>query len=161
MRPALAYAVLMYLLTALQAAWPSFAFVGGTKPDLLIIAAIGIGLSRGPVPGLVAGLAAGFLASVVETGPIGALVVSSMGVGYLSGRLRGRLYAESVPVAALVCALGALLAEIVRLLIAPPPDPASLLVSGPARVGFALVLGPVLYLLLKAVNRRWPLRPEE
>ena len=161
MRPVLLYAAMMVLLAACQEAWPQYAFLWQTKPELVLMLAAGIGLSRGPAAGVGAGFFAGWLPAALAGAGVGSYLVTRMLAGYVAGSLRGRLFADRLRVAALVCAGAAVLADVGRLILAPPLDIVQWLLSLFANVLYSLALGPVIYVPLRAIARQWPLRAEE
>ena len=79
-------AVLLLAAVLLPSAWPA----GAPRPDLLVLVVAAAALARGPVTGLLVGLAAGWLVDLVPPGaePLGAGAFTYAAVGALLGSLR-------------------------------------------------------------------------
>ncbi len=86
MRSVVVRAGLLLAAVLLPSAWPS----GAPRPDLLVLVVAAAALSRGPLTGLVVGLAAGWLVDLVPPGaaPLGAGALTYAAVGALVGALR-------------------------------------------------------------------------
>ena len=114
--------VLLLGCASLEDAWPFWLRIGGGPPFLVVAAVACIGLVRGAVDGCLAGLVGALLLGGATHTPLGGLFLGFMAVGTLAGLLRGTLFAERLPVAVLIAALGVTVASIVRMIFVPPPE---------------------------------------
>jgi hypothetical protein len=116
------------LLVAWQSAWPRWACLLGARPDLSIALVICVGMLRGPVAGAWTGLALGLLGSSLDaaaagTGggaPMGGLMLSHIGAGYIAGLLRAGMLADRPPVAGLVALVAVPVTRLVEMVFVPP-----------------------------------------
>jgi len=151
----------MVVAAALQEAWPQYAFIWDTKPELLLVLAANIGLARGAAQGLAAGFFAGLFSASLAGSGMGSYLLTRMLAGYVAGVLRRRLFTERLRVAAFVCAGTTLTAEVLRMIMAPPLDALQWVRSLSVVVLFSFVLGPLVYFPVRAIARQWPHRAEE
>lgn len=142
---------LLLVAVLLPSAWPA----GAARPDLLVLVVAAAALSRGPLTGVLVGLAAGWLVDLVPPGaePLGAGALTYAATGALLGALRG--YAVVSPLAPwLLTVLGSALVLGVRWLSsaagAGRATGADLLWTWGVTAALAVVLVPVL----RAVERR-------
>lgn len=84
----------LLLATALQLMIGSHLRIAGVVPDLLLVATVTMALAAGPSAGAGAGFAAGMLADLIGSGPIGVSMLVMSVVGYLAGSLQASLFAE-------------------------------------------------------------------
>jgi len=152
--------LLLLVLAAAQVTWPTWLRLSGQPPCLVLAAVISLGLTCGGPGGLTAGFVGAFLWAAVADLPMGNLFVSYMGLGFLAGTMRGRMFSDRLSLAAILVAAGVILAAIVSLLLAPPPSPQSWIAAVGARaVATALATIPI-YPLVRWLSQYYPL-PEE
>lgn len=157
MIPAIAHAVAIILAAALQRVWPAPLRVAGVGPDFALILVACIGITRGPVAGCAAGLLAGFLvAAATGTGAYGAVLVSHMAVGFLTGQARGRLFVDHVVAALVVVLLATVLGAFIHLVVSPPSQFMPWLAGAAIGAVYNTLISPMAYLYARAVNLRWP-----
>ena len=152
MTPAIAHAVAIILAAALQRAWPAPLRVADVGPDLALVLVACIGITRGPVAGCAAGLLGGFLvAAATGTGAYGAVLVSHMAVGFLTG-----LFVDHVIAALVVVLLATVLGAFIHLVVSPPSQFMPWLAGAAIGVVYNTLISPMAYLYARAVNLRWP-----
>ncbi|WP_084963019.1 rod shape-determining protein MreD [Thermoactinospora rubra] len=127
---------------------------GGGGPDLVLLAVVGLALTRGPVTGAVIGFCAGLLTDLAPpTAHVaGQYAFVFAAVGFLAGRgVRGMV--PTVVVCVLVAPL--LAAAIGGLIGDPRVTPDVLVRSLPASAVYTLLLAPPTVWLVTRVHRRY------
>ncbi len=152
--------LLLLVLAAAQATWPTWLRLGGEAPSLVLAAVISLGLACGGPGGLTAGFIGAFLWGAIADLPMGNLFVSHMGLGFLAGTMRGRMFSDRMSVAAILVAAGVIVAAITKLLLAPPLSPESWVAVVFARAVFSALLTVPIYPLARWLSQYYPL-PEE
>ncbi|MBU0609416.1 MAG: hypothetical protein KKI08_16135 [Armatimonadetes bacterium] len=152
--------LLLLVLAAAQIAWPTWLRLGGEPPHLVLAAVICLGLTGGAPGGVTAGFIGAFLWGAIADLPMGNLFVSHMGLGFLAGTMRGRMFSDRLSVAAILVAAGVIVAAITKLLLAPPLSPESWVAVVLARAVFSALLTIPVYSLVRWLSRYYPL-PEE
>lgn len=151
---------LLLVLAAAQFTWPTWLRLCGRPPDLVLAAVISLGLTCGGPGGLTAGFLGAFLWGAIADLPMGNLFVSYMGLGFLAGTMRGRMFSDRLSLAAILVAAGVIVAAIINLLLAPPPSPQSWLVVVLARAVLSALATIPIYPLVRVLSQYHPL-PEE
>ena len=155
----LSFALLLVCVSA-QFAWPGWLKLYGQAPDLTLAAVISLGLTTGGSFGAVAGFLGAFLWASVAALPMGNLFISHMGLGFLAGAMRGRMFSDRLSLAMILIAAGVVVAAIVNLLLAPPPNPQAWVSTVLARAVYAALATMVIYPLVRLLARYYP-EPEE
>ncbi|AXH95883.1 rod shape-determining protein MreD [Ornithinimicrobium avium] len=152
---ALLRGLLLLLAVLLPAVWPS----GAPRPDLVVLVVAAAALGRGPLTGLLTGLAGGWLIDLVPPGaePLGAGALAYAAVGAVLGS--ARRYAALSPLVPWVAAVvGSGLVLGVRWVSAAAgagrAEPAELLRTWGVTAVVAVVLVPVLRSLERRVRPR-------
>jgi rod shape-determining protein MreD len=122
---------------------------GGASPDLVVLAVIGVAMTRGPETGAVVGFAAGLLADVMPPTAhlLGQYAFVLAIVGYLAGRGLG---SPATTVMACVAVAPLLAAGLAGLISDPRVTVTTLTEQVPLSIAYTLILSPVLMWL---VNR--------
>lgn len=148
-------ALLLLAAVLAPSAWPS----GAPRPDLVVLVVAAAATARGPLTGLLTGLAGGWLLDLVPPGaePLGAGALTYAAVGALLGATRR--YAALSPLVPWVAAvLGAGLVLGVRWVTAAAgvgrAEPADLLWTWGVTAAVAVVLVPVLGALERRARPR-------
>ena len=152
---ALTFALLLICVAA-QSTWPTWLRLHGQVPDLTLAAVISLGLTTGSLSGLTAGFVGGFLWGSVAGLPLGNLFVSHMGLGFLAGAMRGRMFSDRLLLAVIVVAAGVMVAAVVNLVLAPPPSPQQWVSAVLARAVFSGLLTVPIYALTRFLSRYYP-----
>lgn len=152
--------LLLLACVAAQAAWPSWLRLRDQTPDLALAAVLSIGLTCGGLSGLTAGFLGAFLWGSVASVPMGNLFLSYMGLGFLTGAMRGRMFADRLLLAAILVGAGEIVASVVNLVLAPPPSAQAWVAAVFARALFSALLTIPLYLLMRFLSRYYP-EPED
>jgi len=121
--------LLVVIATALQNTWPGWLLLLGRGPDLVLATVVAVGLAGGPVLGCLAGLVAGMTMAASQSAMFGAFFFTYMTVGILVGLMRGTIFADRVLAAMLIVAVAGPLADMLRMVIAPPAAPQPWLLS--------------------------------
>jgi hypothetical protein len=79
-----------------------------------------------------------------------------MGLGFLAGSLRGRVFSDRVSIAVLLVGVGVVVAALTELLLAPPPGPQRWFVPMLVRAVYSAVAAVPVYLLLRSLARFYP-----
>ena len=143
-----------------QCAWPAGLRVGGQPPNLAVALVISVGLTRGVTEGCWTGLAAGLLVGSLQHLPLGGLFVSHMGLGVLSGLLRGRIFSDRIVVAMLLTFVAVLMANFVELVFYPPPAFLAWLTGNLAQALVSSMVVVVLFAAIRAIVSRFPTSAE-
>jgi rod shape-determining protein MreD len=135
-------------------------FPGGTAPDLVLLVVVAIALTGGPLPGLVAGFAAGLALDLAPPAShaIGAYALVFCVTGYACGRAAGEMDQSAfLPLAAMAlgAACGSVLYTVVGVTFGEPGVTwAAARNVLPPSVAYDVLLSPfVLYLVLRLT--RW------
>ena len=110
------------------AVWVAVAFVGeilvgpwiairGIAPDFAIIALVLLGLAAGPGPATVGGFLLGLVQDLANPGLLGLNALCKTALGFLAGRLRGRLVYGLPVVEGLVLVVAVVAHDVVFLLV--------------------------------------------
>jgi cell shape-determining protein MreD len=145
---------------AAQSTWPTWLRLRGQVPDLALAAVLSIGLTTGGLSGLTAGFLGAFFWASVAGLPMGNLFVSYMGLGFLAGAMRGRMFSDRILLAAILVAAGVIVAAVVSLLLAPPPSPQSWIAVVFNRALYSALLTVPIYSLMRLLARYYP-EPED
>lgn len=156
---ALSGALLLVCVSA-QYVWPNWLELYGQAPDLTLVAVISVGLITGGFSGLVAGFLGAVLWASVAGAPMGNLFISHMGLGFLAGAMRGRMFSDRLSLAMIVIAAGIVVAAITNLLLAPPPNPQAWVSAVLARAVYGALIAVAIYPLVRLLSRYYP-APEE
>ena len=148
--------LLTVLCAAAQTTWPPWLRVHGQVPDLVLGLVVCVGLCTGAQSGFLTGFLGAYFWGAVSSSPWGNLFLSHMGLGFVAGSLRGRVFADRVLVAMLLVALAEVIASLVQLLLAPPPSPQAWLGQLLVRALYSGVLAVPLYLLVRGLARYYP-----
>ncbi|MEN6345844.1 MAG: hypothetical protein ABFE16_11125 [Armatimonadia bacterium] len=154
MQPYVIGILLIWVSTALQAAWPVWLRIGGQAPNVLVAVVACIGLVRGAYDGCLAGLVAALLLGGTCHLPYGGLFVGFMLVGAGAGTLRGSLFAERTLIAVLIATCGALVFGLVRMVFAPPLEFVPAVGGIFASALLTAILAPVVFWLTCLTRRR-------
>jgi len=152
--------VLLLVLAAAQVTWPTWLRLYGHPPDLVLAAVISLGLTSSGPGGLTAGFFGALLWASVADLPMGSLFISHMGLGFLAGTMRGRMFSDRLLLATILVAAGVLVAAVVNLVLAPPPSPQSWFAAALARAVFSGLVTIPIYPLARLLSQYHPL-PEE
>lgn len=103
--------LVVFAAAMLQTVIVSSLVIGGGAPDLLLVVAIVLGLSRGAVPGAVFGFTGGLVVDVVTLGTMGITSLVLTLAGYWAGRYgettgRDRRYAPVIAVGTITLLAG-------------------------------------------------------
>ena len=79
------YVGLLLVLIPLQTTLLQSISVAGIRPDLCLVAVVLIGFTRGPVEGLLMGLALGYVQDLFSAGEIGLNLMSKGAIGLMAG----------------------------------------------------------------------------
>lgn len=153
-------------LVAWQSAWPSWATLGGCRPDLAIALVVCVGMLRGPTAGAWLGLVVALLVSSLQAppvggaggAPLGGLIVSHIAVGTGAWLLRANLLADRPSVAMLITLVAVPAASFIELLFVPPPEVGVWLLSTLIRAPYTALLAAPIYLILQPLLRE-PTQP--
>jgi len=120
-------ALLLIVAVLLQVSLMPFIDIAGGIPDVVVCVVVAIGLLRGPLVGVVAGAAGGFLVELTApVGTLGVLALLYLVVGWAAGRLCGRDEARGVLPPVVMCVIAEVFVQIgeafVQLLLARPLD---------------------------------------
>lgn len=148
--------LLMIVCAAVQSTWPAWLRVHSQAPHLTLAAVICLGLGTGGGSGLTAGFLGALLWGSVSSATLGQLFLSHMGLGFLAGALRGRVFADRVLMAMLLVGIGVLGASIVELLLAPPPSPQPWIGQALVKALYSAALAAPVYMLVRSVRRFYP-----
>jgi rod shape-determining protein MreD len=155
-------ALLVFLAVLLQVTVATDLDVLGGRPDLVVIVVVSIALLRGPLPGAVAGFAAGFLVDALGLGVIGATSLTLTTVGYLIGVLGERLRETAAVRPLLLIGAASIIAGVGELVVAvlvgsgPAVSPGLFLAVVPGSM-LNVLLAIALYPLIRlALRRRQP-----
>jgi len=146
--------LLLVLATALQNTWPGWLLLLGRTPDVALVTVVAIAISGGPVLGCFAGLTGGLLVAATQAEALGAFLLTYMLVGTLVGLMRGTLLADRVLVPVLVVLLAAPLTEVMRMVIAPPAEPAPWVLGALVAAIYSAVLAAPVYILVRLLTDR-------
>jgi rod shape-determining protein MreD len=104
--------IALLVAAVLQAALAPHMAIMGVAPNFLLLVVITLAMVEGPIPGAVAGFAAGLLFDLLGSGPIGpgALVMTS--VGFVAGTMRANMFAKSWILPVTVVFVASFLAEL-------------------------------------------------
>jgi cell shape-determining protein MreD len=152
--------LLLLLLAAAQSTWPTWLRLSGQAPELVLAAVISLGLACGGATGLTAGFIGAFLWASLADMPMGNLFISYMGLGFVAGTMRGRMFSDRVSLAAILVAASVIVAALIKLILAPPPSPESWLAVVFARAVFSALATIPIYPLVRLLSQYYPL-PEE
>jgi rod shape-determining protein MreD len=151
---------LLLVCVSAQFAWPGWLKLYGQAPDLTLAAVISLGLTAGAPAGAVAGFLGAYLWGSVAALPMGNLFISHMGLGFLAGAMRGRMFSDRLSLAMILIGAGVIVAAIVNLLLAPPPTPQSWITVVLARAFYGALATVAIYPLVRLLARYYPV-PEE
>ncbi len=101
-------AAIIILVIILQSTLLNYIGIWGSKPDLLLIFVIAIGLTRGVQDSVIFGFAAGLLEDIAAGGMIGETAFVKMLIGLLVGLFEQRLFKENFIVPACMIFFGSL-----------------------------------------------------
>jgi len=152
--------VLLLVLAAAQSTWPQWLRLWGQTPQLVLAAVISLGLSCGGPSGLTAGFLGAFFWAALSDAPVGNLFISYMGLGFLAGTMRGRMFSDRLSLAVILIAAGVLVTGPINLLLAQPPSPQAWVAAVLGRAVFSALLGVLVYPLVRLLSQFYPL-PEE
>lgn len=152
--------LLLLVCVAAQSTWAPWLRLRGQVPELALVAVLSIGLTTGSFGGLLAGFLAAFLWASASGLPVGNLFVSYMGLGFLAGAMRGRMFSDRILLAMIVVAVGVIIAAVVGLLLAPPASPQSWVSAVFFRALFSALLTVLVYPLMRYLSRYYP-EPED
>lgn len=144
------------IFVAWQYTWPAWLRIGGQAPDLAVALVISAGLTRGVVEGCWTGLGAGLLVGSLGALPLGGLFVSHIGLGALTGLLRGRIFSDRIIVAMLVTFMGVFVANFIELIFYPPPALVAWLTGTVVQALLSAVAAAPLFAVVRAVVRCFP-----
>ncbi len=137
--------------------------LGGFRPNLLLLVALGVALRDGALPGMRVGFAAGLLADLLTTSsPVGLATLVLTGIGYTVGVARPYLAPGSFTAPVLLAFVSGLLGTagygVLASLLGERAITFPLLVQ--ASLGVALfntILAPVVLGLVRRLSDRFPL----
>lgn len=152
--------LLLLLAAAAQSTWPQWLRLYGQVPDLTLAAVLSIGLTTGAPSGLTAGFLGAYLWASIAGLPIGNLFVSHMGLGFLAGAMRGRMFSDRLLLAMIVVAAAVVVAAVVNLVLAPPPTLGNWISAVFTRALFSGLLAMPVYGLMRWLSRYYP-KPED
>jgi len=156
----LAHVVALIAGAALERAWPQSLRIGNVGPDIVLVLVACAGITRGRVAGYAAGLFGGFLLGAAGEGRFAALLISLMVVGFLTGQVRGTVFADHILVAPVVVVLATLVASLIQMVLSPPSSFLPWLGEVGRLMLYNAVISPVAYVYARALARRWPRRAE-
>lgn len=152
--------LVLLICVAAQSTWPTWLRLRGQPPDLALAAVLSIGLTTGAGSGAMAGFLGAYLwASVAGVG-MGSVFVSHMGLGFLAGAMRGRMFSDRLSLAVILVAAGVIVAAVVNLLLAPPASPQSWVSVVLARAVYSAIATIPIYSLMHYLARHYP-EPED
>jgi hypothetical protein len=149
-------AVLLWVSTALETAWPLWLRAAYQPPHLVVAVVACTGLLRGAVDGCFAGLLGAVLLAGAGHIPLGGLSAGLILVGAGAGMLRGTLFAERATVAILVSVAGLVVSEVVRMIFLPPLEFAVWLRALGASVVLTALISPLAFWSVLLTRRREP-----
>ncbi|MGQ9730844.1 MAG: hypothetical protein ACUVX8_06160 [Candidatus Zipacnadales bacterium] len=152
--------VALLVAAALERAWPQPLRIGNVSPDLVLVFVACVGITRGSLAGLAAGLLGGFLIAVSCERSFSALLVGHMAVGFLAGEARSRVFADHVLVAPVIALLATLLVSLIQFVVEPPSQFWPWVVEVGRVMVYNALAAPVAYAYARALSRRWPPRSE-
>ncbi|MEN6640851.1 MAG: hypothetical protein ABFE08_00250 [Armatimonadia bacterium] len=151
------FTVLVLLIcVAAQAVWPPWLRLRGQPPDLTLAAVLSIGLTTGAMSGLFSGFLGAYLWASVAGVAMGNLFISHMGLGFLSGAMRGKMFSDRLSLAVILVAAGVVVASVINLLLAPPPSPQSWVIAVLAKAIYSGIMTIPLYGLMRVLARHYP-----
>jgi hypothetical protein len=150
----------LLICVSAQFAWPGWLKIHGQAPDLTLVAIISVGLVAGAPAATVAGFIGAFLWGSVAAVPMGNLFISHMGLGFLAGAMRGRMFSDRLSLAMILVAAGVIVASIVNLVLAPPANPEFWVGAVFSRAIYAAIVTVGVYPLMRLLGRYYPI-PEE
>lgn len=148
--------LLMIICAAAQSTWPGWLRLQSQAPNLTLATVICLGLGTGGASGLTAGFLGAFLWGSVSSVTLGQLFISHMGLGFLAGSLRGRVFADRVLMAVLLVGVAVVVASFVELIVAPPPAPQPWAVQTMVRALYSAAVAAPIYLLVRSLRRFYP-----
>ncbi len=158
MAAALVLAAALFLAAALQPTLFAHLHltIRGVPPNLVVLLITSIGLTRGVAAGTAAGLFGGLLCASLYGERFAGILVGHMAVGYLAGKLRGRVFADRPLVVVLAAVVAVGLSETVILVFHPPGHFLSWLASTAIAVAYSGLLAPVTHGFVRVVQLRFP-----
>ncbi len=144
------------IFVAWQGAWPAWLRLGGQGPDLAVALVISVGLTRGVTEGCWTGLGAGLLVGSLEHLPLGGLFVSHIGLGAVSGLLRGRIFSDRIVVAILLTFVAVIVAYFVELVFYPPSAFWPWLIGTTGQALLSSLAAAPLFAAVRAAVSRFP-----
>jgi len=120
-------ALLVVAAVLLQVSLMPFIDIAGGIPDVVVCVVVAVGLLRGPLVGVVAGAAGGFLVELTSpVGTLGVLALLYLVVGWTAGRLCGRDELDGLLPPVVLCVIAEVAVEIgaafVQLMLSRPLD---------------------------------------
>lgn len=153
-------ALVLLVLASAQSTWPAWFRLQGQPPDLVLIAVLTLGLTAGAMPGLVAGFLGAFIWAAISGVPMGHLFIAYMGLGFVAGSMRGRMFSDRLSLAVIIVAAGVFVASVISLMLAPPPSPQSWVAAVLARAVYSAALTIPIYPLTRYLAHYYP-EPDE
>ncbi|MBN1835220.1 MAG: rod shape-determining protein MreD [Spirochaetales bacterium] len=135
----------------------------GIKPDPALIILVYTAVRRGSMSGQVTGFASGILEDLLSLSPVGFHALSRTVIGYLYGRMEGKIFLDPILMPLLLTIIATILKGFVAaftVLLFAVDAPGFKLFAGPLwiEVGYNAVLAPFVFALLSLVK---PLRPRD
>lgn len=153
----IAYPITAFIViaaTALQNTWPGWLLLLGRGPNLALAAVVAVAVTGGPVLGCFAGLMAGLLVAATQSAPLGTHLFIAMVAGTLVGFLRGTLLADRMLVPMIVMLIAAPLADMLRMLIAPPAQVSPWLLGTLIAAPYSALAAAPVYLFVRLLTDR-------
>lgn len=120
----------------------------GLKPEVVVVFIACSGLYAGPIWGTALGLIGGMFEAMFEGRSAGAFILSRAGCGLLGGVIGERAFKENIFTASFIGFICTWAAEAVFGIVSPTMTLGQWLKVTAIESAWAIVLGPILYLLM-------------
>lgn len=163
MRRVAVIALLLVTAALAQTALFPFLALGGLRPDLLLLAVVGVALADGVMPGLRVGFVAGLGADLlVDQAPVGLAALVYTAIGYAIGVARPYLAPDSLTAPLLLAFLASLLGTagygVLSLLLGEERVTLQMLIQASGSVAvYNTLLAPFVFALVRRLSARFPL----
>jgi len=144
-------AIVMWLAAAMQQAWAARFSLGAVSPDYLLVAMGCLTLRMDRRAGTILGFTAGLLEGAIAGANLGAYAVSRTVGGFLAGWITTVEFDSSPIVAFITVAVTTLIAQLLFMFGAPPPQIAPFLLATIGSAMYNGVLAVPLFWVLKRV----------
>ena len=158
-------ALLLLVAVLLQVSLMPFINIAGGIPDVVVCVVVAIGLLRGPLVGVVAGAAGGFLVELTSPiGTLGVLALLYLVVGWGAGRLCGRDEVRGLLPPVVLCVIAEVVVEVgaafMQLMLSRPLDLGDVvrtLLASAIMTG--LIAAPVVAIVRRALGAPFVVEP--